>query len=298
MNTTDLKTFLCILETGSISVTADQLSQSPAAVSYALKRLEQQLEAQLFVRSTRALRVTAAGEHFAKHARQALSVLEQGVQGVRTGSGLSGSLSCSLPSDLGRNWVLPWLDELLAAHPELSLDVRLGDSLVDFYAEQVDVALRYGAPKDSSLVAFEIASVPRITCASPAYIERFGAVQTPAELAEHQCLIYRRQGRLFDLWHYSDGEQSQRIAVKGRRTSDDTDVVRRWALAGEGIVYRSQLDVQHELRSGQLQALLQDYSAPPLPLYLYCAGRRQVSAAVIALRDLLRERCESVLSSY
>ncbi|MGB1237170.1 MAG: LysR family transcriptional regulator [Pseudomonadales bacterium] len=298
MNTTDLKTFLCILQTGSISVTADQLSQSPAAVSYALKRLEQQLEAQLFVRSTRALRVTAAGEHFAKYARQALDVIEQGMQGVKEGSGLSGLLSCSLPSDLGRNWVVPWLDELLATHPELSLDVRLGDSLVDFYAEQVDVALRYGAPKDSSLVAFEIASVPRITCASTAYIARCGAPKTPSDLMRHQCLVYRRQGRLFDLWHYSDGEQAQRIAVSGRRISDDTDVVRRWALAGEGIIYRSALDVQRELQAGQLQPLLVDYSAPPLQLYLYCASRHQVSSAVIALRDLLRERCAQVLNAY
>lgn len=296
MNTSDLNLFLRIAETGSITEAARQQGTSSAAASTALKRLEQQLDVQLFIRSTRSLRITSAGEKFLFHCRQAMELLEQGIASAHVTQGkVSGELRLSVSSDLGRNIVLPWLDELMDLHPALSVRLTVGDSLSDFFADDVDLALRYGKPADSSLVAFHIATINRITCASPDYISRFGEPYHPDELVDHNCLLYKLDERLFSTWEFLRENETFRVRVRGNRITDDTDIIRRWAVAGRGIVYRSQIDIEAELNRGALIPLLTEYRSPPAQLFLLCPGRKQVSPAVIELREMLRNKCAALL---
>ncbi|MBB1517632.1 LysR family transcriptional regulator [Aquipseudomonas guryensis] len=293
----DLALFARTAELGSLSAAARELDCSPAVASAALKRLEQQLQVRLFVRSTRSLRLTGEGEQFLEHARSALHSLELGRQQLAGGkAAISGVLQLSAPSDFGRNVLLPWLDQLQQEHPQLSLRLLLSDRVADLFRQPVDIALRYGAPEDSSLVALPIAAHNRrVLCAAPAYLARHGAPRQLEELRQHNCLQYMLGGRVHERWSFSDGRRSQAVTVSGNRISDDADVVRRWAVAGQGLVYKSWLDVAADVQAGRLQVLLPHWQGEPTPLNLICAHRDQLSKPVQLLREHLRQGCAHLL---
>jgi len=173
----------------------------------------------------------------------------------------------------------------------------LGDRVADLFREPVDIALRYGAPEDSSLVALHVAAANRrVLCAAPQYLHKHGTPQTVDELSEHNCLLYMLGGRLHDRWRFSDGKREQGISVKGDRVSDDADVVRRWAVSGAGLVYKSWLDVAGDVRAGRLQVLLPELRGEPTPLNLICAHRAQLSKPVLLLREFVQIRCAELLA--
>lgn len=293
----DLQVFVRTAEVGSLSAAARLLDISPAVASAGLKRLEQQLQARLFARSTRSLRLTAEGEAFLVHARQALQSLEAGRQQLAgSKSTISGPLQLSVPSDFGRNTLLPWLDTFMHNHSQVQLRLLLGDRVTDLFREPVDIALRYGEPEDSSLVALPVApGNRRVLCAAPAYLQA-GEPRQISELREHNCLIYMLGGRAYERWrfHTADGEHSLQVA--GDRLSDDADVVRRWALAGAGVVYKSWLDVAGDVQAGRLKILLPHVLGEPTPLNLICAHREQLSKPVHLLREFVQARCTELLA--
>lgn len=298
MNISDLSLFIRIVETGSITESAKQLDVTPAAISYALKRLEKQLGFQLLIRSTRQLRITNQGENFLFYCRKALDTLEKGkLAAHEMQSDVTGELRLSAPSDLGRNIVFPWIDDMVEQYPGLSIDLNVVDSLSNFFMDQVDVALRYGKPLDSTMVAFHIATVERITCASVSYLQQYGTPKHPEDLRKHNCLLYRRDGRLFSNWEYTHTARHHKIRVTSNRMSNDTDIIRRWAINGKGVTHRSQLDLSIDILNGNLVQLLTDYTSPPVELYLICPSRKQVTPAVIAFRELLREKCAQTINA-
>jgi DNA-binding transcriptional LysR family regulator len=294
----DLQLFVRTAELGNLSAAARHLDISPAVASAGLKRLELQLQVRLFSRSTRSMRLTPEGELFLVHARLALQSLEDGRQQLAGSKvGISGLLQLSAPSDFGRNTLLPWLNEFQQAHPQLQLRLLLGDRVADLFREPVDIALRYGAPEDSSLVALPVAAANRrVLCAAPDYLQRHTAPETIEALAEHNCLLYMRAGRVHDRWSFSDGKRDQHISVKGDRVSDDADVVRRWAVSGAGLVYKSWLDVAGDVRAGRLKVVLPEWRGEPAPLKLICAHRAQLSKPVLLLREFVQTRCTELLA--
>lgn len=294
----DLQLFVRTADLGSLSAAARLLDISPAVASAALKRLEQQLQAHLLARSTRSLRLTPEGELFLEHARLALQNLEDGRQRLAgSRAGISGLLQLSAPSDFGRNTLLPWLDEFQRAHPQLRVRLLLGDRLSDLFREPVDIALRYGAPEDSSLVALPLAADNRrVLCASPDYLARHGEPQTLEELAGHNCLLYMLGGRLHERWRFHAGKREQSLTVAGDRVSDDADVARRWAVAGAGLVYKSWLDLAGDVQAGRLKVLLPQWRGEATPLNLICAHRAQLSKPVHLLREFVQARCAGLLA--
>jgi len=295
----DLQLFVRTAETGSLSAAARQLDVSPAVASAALKRLEQQLQVRLLARSTRSLRLTPEGELYLVHARLALQSLEEGRQQlVGSQEGICGVLQLSAPSDLGRNTLLPWLDEFQGEHPQLQLRLLLADRVTDLFRDPVDIALRYGAPEDSSLVALPVAADNRrVLCASPSYLARHGSPQSVEELHQHNCLLYMLHGRAYDRWRFQDGKREVLMNVAGDRVCDDADVTRRWAVAGRGVVYKSWLDVAEDVHEGRLQVLLPNWLGEPTPLYLVCAHRAQLSKSVHLLREFVQLRCQRLLDA-
>lgn len=295
----DLQLFVRTAETGSLSAAARLLDVSPAVASAALKRLEQQLQVRLLARSTRSLRLTPEGELYLVHARLALQSLEEGRQQlVGSQEGICGVLQLSAPSDLGRNTLLPWLDAFQDEHPQLQLRLLLADRVADLFREPVDIALRYGAPEDSSLVALPVAPENRrVLCASPSYLARHGSPRSVEELHQHNCLLYMLHGRAYDRWRFQDGKREVLMNVAGDRVCDDADVTRRWAVAGRGVVYKSWLDVAEDVCEGRLQVLLPNCLGEPTPLYLVCAHRAQLSKAVHLLREFVQLRCQRLLDA-
>jgi DNA-binding transcriptional LysR family regulator len=297
LRTDDLQVFALTAELGSLSAAARQLELSPAVASAALKRLEAGLGCRLLVRSTRSLRLTSEGEQYLPHARAALQSLLDGQQVLAGGKAtISGPLQLSAPSDFGRNVLLPWLDDFQSQHPLLSLRLLLADRNADLFRQPVDIALRYGQPEDSSLVALPVAPANRrVLCASPGYLAAHGAPTSLAELAEHNCLRYMLAGRVHERWCFHDGRRAQEQLVKGDRISDDADVVRRWALAGRGVVYKSWLDVAQDVQAGRLVVLLPKMRGEAAPLNLICAHRAHFGETLRLLREHLIERCRALL---
>ncbi|WP_454669428.1 LysR family transcriptional regulator [Achromobacter kerstersii] len=288
----DLRIFVAAADHGSFSAAARELDLTPAVASAALKRLELTLETRLFVRSTRSLRLTGDGERYLEYARSAISTLEAGKNAMaRDKTAISGTLSVSIPSDLGRNVLLPWLDDFQQQHSRVSFQVRISDRLADLYRQPVDIAIRYGTPNDSALVALPLAEHNRrVVCASPAYLARHGVPQAPADLRRHNCLSFVLGETLHDRWTFERDGTSTTVPIKGDRVGDDGDLVRRWALAGHGIAYKSRYDVLSDLRAGRLVELLPDYVTEPSPLYLLCVHRMLLSPAVKRMREFLQER--------
>ncbi|MEO9455733.1 LysR family transcriptional regulator [Chromobacterium phragmitis] len=294
----DLQIFIRAADNGSLSAAARQLDLSPAVASAGLKRLEGELGAQLLARSTRSLRLTLAGERYLEHARAALDALRAGSLALEQDRReLSGSMSLSMPSDLGRNLLRPWLDDFLLRHPGLSLQLQISDRVADLYRQPVDVALRYGVPEDSSLVALPLApDNRRVLCASPDYLARHGEPQTPQALRGHACLRLVLGEAVHERWSFERGGERQTVAVSGRWLSDDGEIVRRWAVAGLGIAYKSRLDVLDDLRAGRLRPLLTACQTEPTPLCLVTPHRLMLSPAVAALRAHLQHCLERYLA--
>lgn len=296
----DLQLFVRAADLGSLSAAARVMDLSAAVASAALKRIEQHLGARLLARSTRSLRLTAEGEGFLEYARAALGSLEEGRRLLTSGQDqVSGVLQLSAPSDLGRNLLLPWLDAFQCEHPGLTVRLLLGDRIADLFKQPVDIALRYGEPEDSSLVALPVAPDNyRVLCASPDYLARHGEPHQLEQLAQHNCLLYMLGTRVHDRWCFHDGKREVSLTVSGDRFSDDADVVRRWAVAGAGVAYKSWLDVSSDVLAGRLKILLPHLRCERAPLNLLCAHRAQLSKPINLLREMLQARCGQLTAQF
>ncbi|NKF20967.1 LysR family transcriptional regulator [Solimonas marina] len=292
----DLQLFVRTAALGSFSAAAREADLLPGQASAAIKRLERELDTRLFARSTRSLRLTAAGEQYLPHAREALAALHEGRERLLSDGGrLRGLLQIAAPSDLGRNLLLPWIGDFRRAHPQLQVRLRLSDHVTDVFRDPVDVAIRYGRIDDASFVALPLApDNRRVLVAAPAYLRDRGRPTTVDELAAHDALLYQLGGRPYDRWAFTIGGQRHVVRMRGTLTSDDADVVRRWAVAGEGIAYKSWLDVQADVDAGRLELLLPGAIGESTPLSLICPHRRQFSPAVRLLHHLLREHCAAL----
>lgn len=294
----EFEIFIHTAQTGSLSDAARLLDLSPAATSIAIKRLEAQLNTALFIRSTRSLRLTHAGEVFLQHCLPAVQLLQDGCRAVQAGDQLSGLLQISLPSDLGRNVILPWLDEFQRLYPQIKLRVAISDRLADIFRESVDLALRYGSLPDSAMIALPVCSDNRrVLCAAPSYLAQHGTPQQLSDLAQHNCLCFMLGDYVYDRWRFRALGQEISIQVSGDRVALDGDAVRRWAVAGFGIAYKSQLDIADDLQAGRLIRLCPDLEGEAAPLNLLCADRRQISPIVQALQSYLSQRCANLLQA-
>ena len=292
----DLTVFVRTADRGSLSAAARELEISPALASVAVKRLESALGLRLFARTTRSLRLTEEGERYLRHAREALRMLQEGQDALTEGKdALGGVLKISMPSDLGRNMLVGWLDQFQTLYPKVAYQLNVGDRVSDMYRQPVDIAIRYGRQEDSSLIALPLApDNRRVLVASPEYIALHGVLTDLRDLARHNCLRFMLDDVIHDRWNFygADGAPALAVQVHGDRSADDADLVRRWAVAGLGVAYKSRLDVSGDIGAGRLVVLMPQVQGEPTPLHMVCMHRSQASATVLRLRDFLRERCE------
>jgi DNA-binding transcriptional LysR family regulator len=297
MQLEDLQVVLQVAEFRSITAAANHLDMQMATASAAVKRVEVALGVELFVRTTRHLRLSSAGERYLPQCTAALSMLDQAKQKIHTDLGIvSGEIRIAVSSDLGRNIAIPWVNEFMEQHPQLTLRTHISDSNIDFYRDALDMALRYGAPADSNLYGFKICNVPRLICASPDYLERFGTPEQPKDLRNHQGLFYQLQEILNDAWLFSDSEKTYKIKPKAYCAANDGDLVRRWCVGGKGIAIKSSLDIADDLLNERLVPLLPDYKVGMGELWLVCPSRQSITPTVRLLRDLFREKTKALLT--
>ncbi len=296
MQIEDLEVILKVAEFRGITAAAESLDMRVATASAAIKRVEKQLGAELFIRTTRQLRLSAAGERYIPSCQEAVAMLAQAHQHVKEELAvIDGELRLALSSDLGRNIVVPWLDEFLTMHPSVKLKINLSDSNIDFYRDAVDIALRYGSPTDSNLYGFKICDVPGLLCATEEYLSEFGQPKHPQELVRHNGLFYQLYDVIHDVWTFSKDGESFKIKMHGNRASNDGDLVRRWCVSGKGLAVKSSLDMSNDLLDKRVVPVMNDYQARKTELWLVCPSRQSITPAVRLLRDFLKTKCHEVL---
>ena len=293
----DIQTFIDVASCASISEAARQNAQTPAAVSAAIKRLEKDLGNVLFIRSTRSLRLSVAGEQFLSYAKDSLALLQQGVAAVQISAGqVNGTLQVSAPCDLGRNKLSLWLNDFLAQYPHIKLKLHLSDEVSDIYSQSIDIALRFGVPKDSQLIAIPLyLNNARVLVASPDYISKHGLLTHPLNLADHTTITFMRFGEVFKEWRFYKQGAVQKVQLNCQHIVNDGEMVRRWAIEGKGIAYKSYLDVIETLASGELVHLCPDWQSDPLPLYMMYADRRQMTPVITAFRDFIQQKIATLV---
>lgn len=296
MQLDDLKLILKVAEFKSITLAAAKLDMRTATASAAIKRVEAALGVDLFVRTTRHLRLSAAGERYIPQCEQALVVLENAQQNLKgEHDEIEGELRVALSSDLGRNIVIPWIDEIMDKYPKVSLRAHISDSNIDFYRDSVDIALRYGSPSDANVYGFKICNVPRLLCATKDYVQQHGNPQHPDDLNQHQGLFYQLQDIINNVWEFTDGDTKYKVKMQGKRASNDGDLVRRWCVAGKGLAVKSALDIADDLLNDRVITLMPGYQHTCGELWLICPSRQSITPAVRLLRDACREKATRLL---
>ena len=291
----DLNVILKVAEFRSITAAAESLDMRTATASAAIKRVERALGVELFIRTTRHLRLSIAGEKYIPNCEQALQMLNLAQQSVKDDLDIvDGELRLSVPSDLGRNLILPWLDEFMELHTGISVKLHISDSNIDFYRDPVDIALRYGSPNDANLYGFKICNVPRVLCATTQYLAENGTPKHPTDLISHNGLLYQLHDIIHDVWEFTAQGKSIKVKMQSNRASNDAELVRRWCVNGKGVATKSSLDMSHDLLSKKIVPLLSEYTPKPTELWLICPSRQTITPAVRLLREHLKIKCKAV----
>ncbi|MEL6449532.1 MAG: LysR family transcriptional regulator [Pseudomonadota bacterium] len=281
-----LQHFVAVVEAGSFTAAADRLGVAKSAVSRRVRELEQRLGAQLLNRTTRATDLTDSGRAFYERAVRVLADLDEAEAAVaQRGGRLIGTLRVALPLSFGTLHMAAPIAAFLEAHPEIDLQVDLNDRRVDLVSEGMDLALRIGHLRDSTLIARKLFDVKFVTCASPAYLAAHGTPATPEDLTDHHVLVYTNvtDPRLLP---YVDPEgQSHDVRVEPRLAASNGDLLVAAAAEGQGIVVEPNFMAAQAVADGSLVPILHGYSRPTTPAYIVYPHTRHLSLRVRAFID-------------
>jgi DNA-binding transcriptional LysR family regulator len=285
----ELKTFRAVLTQGSLSGAARALGVTLAVVSKRLATLERRAGVRLVNRTTRTLSPTEAGSRLLIEVERALDAIAAGEEQLALGRDEPvGLLRVSAPISFGRRHVAPVLGELVSRHPALSISLRLDDRLADLVGEGLDVAIRIGGLADSSAVMRKLADNRRILVASPPYLDRLGRPAAPEDLADAAFLRYGEAAEPWRLYG-PDGAVTQ-LTAAARLRVDNGDTVHDWALAGLGVMLRSELDVAADIRAGRLERLLDGWDGGATPVVALYPSARHLPLKTRVLLDALAAR--------
>lgn len=289
----DVRLFVEAATLGGLSAAGRKLGLSPAAASARLNKLEATLGTRLFERTTRRLRLTDEGRLYLTHGRQALQALDDAHAALQAGrNAVQGKVRISAASDFGRHVLKGWLDEFNAQYPEVTFALMLSDSLSNLLQEDLDLAVRFGAPPDNSLSARRLAPNRRVLCASPRYLQKHGLPEQPRDLQRFDCIVFGNASSLINEWRFTrDGRhETYTVPPAGARETNDGAVAREWAVHGYGIVLKSIWDVGADLRAGRLQILMPEWRSPDVPVHALYPSSRYMTLRVRVLLDFLVER--------
>jgi DNA-binding transcriptional LysR family regulator len=292
MNPLDrLQIFHRVAELASFSQAALSLNLPKASASNAIQQLETQLGTRLLHRTTRRVQLTQDGQAFYERSKDVLADMDelQAMFQQQAATGLSGRVRIDMSTGLARDIVIPRLPELLAVHPLLEVELSSTERRVDLVREGFDCVLRTGSVVDTSLISRPLSALRQLNCASPAYIQAFGMPQTLADLAGHRLIHFvgTLGGKSSGFEYTDDAGTARSIAMAGAVTVNNAEAYAAACLAGLGIIQVPQVGESAHLRSGALVQVLPQFPAPPMPLNLLYANRRNLSHRVRVVMDWL-----------
>ncbi|KAA1157424.1 LysR family transcriptional regulator [Pseudoalteromonas fuliginea] len=281
---TTMKTFLAVVQEGSFSKAADKLDISPQLVSKYISALEDNLHTRLLHRTTRKVSVTEAGNQYYQRCQQVIIDIEDMENSLNNLSeNVSGVLSISAPMSFGTKHLAGLLVDFQKQYPNLKLDLRLTDQYVDIVEQGIDIALRIGVLKNSTLIAKKIAPIRLSVFASPDYLERHGMPQTLLDLQSHNYLRYSLSEptkRLFGV-----NELKSELKLESNFVANNGDLLLNTAIAGGGIAMQPTFIAGEALAQGKVVRILQDYEPDPMGLYMVYANRQFLPSKVRAFVD-------------
>lgn len=306
-----LQTFLDVAKSESLSSVARSEGVTPAMVGRRIDQLEEQLGVKLFKRSTRKITLTPEGSAFFEDVRNIMNELRAAEESLSVGAkSATGRLIVSAPTAFGRKHIAPHLPAFTAAHPNLSVTLLLSERLVDLKNERVDLAVRIADLKNADLIASKLARNHRVVVASPDYIKRSGKPLVLADLAKHYCLVTATEAGLADSWTFrepseakndakSDSKNSKSdnnvvgknvsVKVGGKLQCNDGEVLTRWAIAGQGLAWRSAWEVSEEIERGRLVEVLPKFAAPGNDIFAVYPDRKFLPAKVRVFIDFMKK---------
>ena len=286
-----IQVFAQVVESGSFAKAADRLGLSTSATSRHVAELEGHLQTRLLNRTTRRVSLTESGRAFYERAVQLLADLEEAEQeAARAAVVPRGTIRLTTSVNFGVRHLAPAIADFLAEHAEVRFDVSLSDRIVDLVEEGFDLGVRVGTAGSENLVARKLGETQLVPCAAPVYLAAHGTPQVPEDLERHNCLTYEYVTPR-NLWRFRDASGRERaVRVSGTLHTNNGDLLAETAARGAGIVFEPAFIVGPDVRAGRLVPLLQDFMAPPLPIYAVYPSRKHLSAKVRGFVEFLITR--------
>jgi DNA-binding transcriptional LysR family regulator len=281
-----MMTFVRVVESGSLTAAARQLGISVSAVAKGLARLEEELQTQLLVRSTRKVTPNDDGRMFYARCQQILNDIEDAEGALRDArEGPKGRLRMAMPVLFGRLTFLPRAAQFHARYPQIVLDIAFEDRRLALIERGLDLAVQVGELRDSGYIRRELHRGLRLTAASPAYLARNGIPRAPADLAKHNCITASTS----PVWRFRENARDMELPVRGNLVVTGGDALREAALLDLGIVQSNWWTLAGDVASGKLTPLLERYSVEGGPLSVVYPPTRHVPRKVRVMVDFLVE---------
>lgn len=287
--------FIAVATEGSFAKAGDRLGIGRSAVSRNVQRLETQLGARLFHRTTRSTSLTSEGQLFLAGCEPGVSHIAQALEGMRDlrQGPPRGDLRVSSTVAFGRKVVAPLLQGFCAAYPDISIELLLDDARPDFIADRIDVAFCNGRMEDSQVIAKQLMPMRMLVCASAAYARESGLPRTLEELAHHRCVHLRLpSGRISD-WEFKVDGRTQRLLPPARNTFNDDDVALQAVIDGQGLAQLAAYQVGEPLRAGQLVRCLEEYAPDESGHYVCFLSRQQLPSRIRVFIDHMTQQIRS-----
>ena len=290
----DLRFFYAISTQPSLTAAARKLNVTPPTVTQRLQAIESKVSVKLVQRQARGISLTEEGYLLQNKARSILAEMDQLQTLMASKKNLiNGTLKVLAPLGFGNDYIAPLVGEFQQQHTNLTVELELSDKPSWAESHKWDIIIYIGELRDSTLKLATLAPNQRFLCASPDYLKRHGSPESPRELKNHTCIALRENSEDVTLWRFTHNgsEEQESIRITPTFTSNEGSVVKNWAIAGHGIIMRSEWDVQPELNSGALVRLLPNYSLPSADIVaLLGTDSRARSARTSHFLQLLKER--------
>jgi DNA-binding transcriptional LysR family regulator len=290
---------MAVVSEGSFAKAGDRLGVGRSAISRSVQKLEEQLGARLFFRTTRSTSLTREGELFYENCRPGVERIVQAVTGLRElrEGPPRGRLRVSSTVGFGRKVVAPLLAGFQNEYPEIAVDLLLDDGPLDFSAEHIDIAFREGRPEQTQLIAKHIFPTQLLVCASPAYAAKHGLPRNIEELAEHHCINYRLSSARTADWEFKLEGKPKKLTPKAKSSVNDTELILQAVLDGQGLAQLANYQVSDSLNCGQLTTCLASYAPAERGHYLCYLSRQHLPARARAYVDYMTSQVRTLLAS-
>jgi DNA-binding transcriptional LysR family regulator len=283
-----LKLLTRLAERGSFTAAARDLQIKQSTASKWIAALEAELGAALVHRTTRSVAITEAGHRALSRAREVVGAYDElRADLAARGSAPVGRVRASIPVVFGRRFVVPAIAALARRHPELRVELVLSDRYVNLVEEGFDLAIRVGAPADTSARGRKLADGRRVVVAAPRYLRARDPVRHPSQLRAHECLLHG-DAQAPAVWRFTmPAGEVVAVPVRGRVSASNSEAVLDLARAGLGVALLAEWLVRADLARGQLVAILEEVRAPPAPVYALLPPGRYAPAGARAVVDHL-----------